>query len=98
MSQKSGIERSNWLTMQPQRRSCRNSACGRCENRLTLDFRSIKMAECKLHSARKCKLIYRLTYAEVLQFFGFALALVFLSRFATSSSATDFWSFSVSTR
>ena len=48
------------------------------------------------HSARN--LNCDLSYAAGLRFFGFVFAFVFLSRFATNSSATAFCSFSVSTR
>ena len=97
-SQQRGIERSNWRRMQPQRKSCRNLACGRCERIAYARLQTIKMAECKLALRQKCQLIFRLTYAAVVRDFGFALAFVFLSRFAANSLATAFWSFSVSTR
>jgi len=55
-----------------------------------------KMAEYELALRRKST---TMTYAAaVLRLFGLALALVFLSRLAASSSATAFWSLSVSTR
>ena len=95
------------------RRSIQAPQCGKRKTRSKQDFngqsrltvdtaahdsRSMKLAECELALRQKCNLIFRLTYAAVLRFFGFALAFVFICSFAASSSATAFWSFSASTR
>src|SRR5258708_2690357 len=79
--------------------SCKETSNGTVSKPLTRaggDFNSNEIGGVQTRTPPEVLQLF--SYAAVLRFFGFAPAFLFLSRFAASSSATAFCSFSASTR